>query len=117
ADALIEGFRPGVCERLGLGPDACLKINPRLVYGRVTGWGQDGPLAQAAAHDLNYAALTGVVHAFGREGQPPTVPLNVLGDYAGGSLYLALGILAGIIHARSTGKGQVVDAAIVDGVA
>jgi crotonobetainyl-CoA:carnitine CoA-transferase CaiB-like acyl-CoA transferase len=117
ADALIEGFRPGVTERLGLGPDVCLQRNPRLIYGRVTGWGQDGPLAQAAGHDLNYIALTGALHAIGRKGQPPTPPLNLLGDYAGGSLYLALGILAAMLEARSSGKGQVVDAAMVDGAA
>lgn len=117
ADALIEGFRPGVMERLGLGPDACLARNPRLVYGRVTGWGQDGPLAHTAGHDINYIALTGLLGAIGREGQPPTVPLNVVGDYAGGSLYLAFGLLAGILHARASGQGQVVDAAMVDGVA
>jgi alpha-methylacyl-CoA racemase len=117
ADALIEGFRPGVLERLGLGPDACLARNPKLVYGRVTGWGQDGPLAHAAGHDINYISVTGVLDAIGRRGQPPTIPLNVIGDYAGGSLYLALGILAGVLHARASGKGQVVDAAIVDGVA
>jgi len=117
ADALIEGFRPGVTERLGLGPQECLKRNSRLVYGRVTGWGQEGPLAQSAGHDLNYIAITGVLHAIGREGAPPAIPLNVIGDYAGGSLYLALGILAGILEARTSGKGQVVDAAIVDGVA
>jgi len=117
ADALIEGFRPGVTERLGVGPDDCLRRNPKLVYGRVTGWGQDGPLAQSAGHDLNYIAITGVLNAIGREGAAPTIPLNVIGDYAGGSLYLALGILAGVLEARSSGKGQVVDAAIVDGVA
>jgi alpha-methylacyl-CoA racemase len=117
ADALIEGFRPGVTERLGLGPDVCLHRNPRLVYGRVTGWGQDGPLAQAAGHDLNYIALTGALHAIGRKGAPPTPPLNLLGDYAGGSLYLAFGILAAMLEARSSGKGQVVDAAMVDGAA
>jgi crotonobetainyl-CoA:carnitine CoA-transferase CaiB-like acyl-CoA transferase len=117
ADALIEGFRPGVLERLGLGPDACFARNPKLVYGRVTGWGQDGPLAQSAGHDINYIAVTGVLNAIGRSGQPPSVPLNVVGDYAGGSLYLALGILAGVIEARTSGEGQVVDAAIVDGVA
>lgn len=117
ADALIEGFRPGVTERLGLGPDDCLARNPRLVYGRVTGWGQDGPLAQAAGHDVNYIAVTGVLDAIGRAGQPPTIPLNVIGDYAGGSAYLAMGILAALLEARSSGKGQVVDAAIVDGVA
>jgi crotonobetainyl-CoA:carnitine CoA-transferase CaiB-like acyl-CoA transferase len=117
ADALIEGFRPGVTERLGLGPSACLARNPRLVYGRVTGWGQDGPLAQAAGHDINYIAITGLLHAIGRRGEAPTIPLNVVGDYAGGSMYLALGILAGVLEARTSGKGQVVDAAIVDGVA
>ncbi|MFM0028422.1 CaiB/BaiF CoA-transferase family protein [Paraburkholderia madseniana] len=117
ADALIEGFRPGVMERLGLGPDTCLGRNPRLVYGRVTGWGQDGPLSQVAGHDLNYISITGALHAMGRVGQAPTPPLNVLGDYAGGSLYLAFGLLAGILEARGSGKGQVVDAAMVDGVA
>lgn len=117
ADALIEGFRPGVTERLGLGPQDCLERNPKLVYGRVTGWGQDGPLAHCAGHDLNYIAITGVLNAIGREGGPPTIPLNVIGDYAGGSLYLAMGILAALLEARSSGKGQVVDAAIVDGVA
>jgi crotonobetainyl-CoA:carnitine CoA-transferase CaiB-like acyl-CoA transferase len=117
ADALIEGYRPGVTERLGLGPEQCLKRNPRLVYGRVTGWGQEGPLSHSAAHDLNYIAITGVLNAIGRAGLPPSIPLNVIGDYAGGSLYLAFGILAGILEARSSGQGQVVDAAIVDGVA
>lgn len=117
ADALIEGFRPGVTERLGLGPDDCLARNPRLVYGRMTGWGQDGPLAQYAGHDLNYLALTGILDAIGREGQPPSIPLNLLGDYAGGSLYLALGLLAGILEVKGSGQGQVVDAAIVDGSA
>lgn len=117
ADALIEGFRPGVTERLGVGPEPCLQRNPQLVYGRVTGWGQDGPLAQVAGHDLNYIAITGVLNAIGRKGAPPAIPLNLIGDYAGGSLYLALGILAGILEARTSGEGQVVDAAIVDGVA
>jgi len=117
ADALIEGFRPGVTERLGLGPDACFARNARLVYGRMTGWGQSGPLTAAAGHDLNYIALTGALHAIGRKGQPPTPPINLLGDYAGGSLYLAMGILAAIIEARASGQGQVVDAAIVDGTA
>lgn len=117
ADALIEGFRPGVAERLGLGPDECLARNAKLVYGRMTGWGQDGPLAKAAGHDLNYIAITGALAAIGRKDQPPTPPLNLLGDYAGGSLYLAMGLLAGIIEARQSGKGQVVDAAIVDGTA
>lgn len=117
ADALIEGFRPGVTERLGLGPDVCLRRNPRLIYGRMTGWGQTGPLAPTAGHDLGYIAITGVLNAIGRDGAPPSIPLNLIGDYAGGSLYLALGLLAGIIEARSSGKGQVVDAAIVDGTA
>lgn len=117
SDALIEGFRPGVTERLGLGPDDCLARNPRLVYGRMTGWGQDGPMAQYAGHDLNYLALTGILDAIGREGQPPSIPLNLLGDYAGGSLYLALGLLAGILEAKRSGQGQVIDAAIVDGSA
>jgi crotonobetainyl-CoA:carnitine CoA-transferase CaiB-like acyl-CoA transferase len=117
ADGLIEGFRPGVMERLGLGPEACLARNPRLAYGRMTGWGQTGPLANAAGHDLNYIALTGALDAIGRAGGPPTPPLNLLGDYGGGALYLALGLLAAIMHARSTGRGQVVDAAIVDGTA
>jgi crotonobetainyl-CoA:carnitine CoA-transferase CaiB-like acyl-CoA transferase len=117
ADALIEGFRPGVTERLGLGPDVCLERNPRLAYGRITGWGQDGPLARWAGHDVNYLALTGVLNAIGRAGQPPTIPLNLVGDYAGGSLYLVVGLLAAILEARRSGKGQVVDAAIVDGAA
>ena len=117
ADALIEGFRPGVTERLGLGPEVCLKRNPRLVYGRMTGWGQSGPLAHTAGHDLGYIAITGVLHAIGRQGAPPSIPLNLIGDYAGGSLYLALGILAAMIEARGSGQGQVVDAAIVDGTA
>ena len=117
ADALIEGFRPGVTERLGLGPDACLARNPRLVYGRLTGWGQDGPLSPRAGHDINYLALTGLLDAIGREGQPPTIPLNVVGDYASGSLYMAVGLLAGVLEAGRSGRGQVVDAAIVDGAA
>ena len=114
ADALIEGFRPGVTERLGLGPQACLERNPKLAYGRITGWGQEGPLAQYAGHDLNYIAITGVLNAIGRFGQPPSIPLNLIGDYAGGSMYLAMGLLAAILHARNGGAGQVVDAAIVD---
>ncbi|WP_442598007.1 CaiB/BaiF CoA transferase family protein [Parapusillimonas sp. JC17] len=117
ADALIEGFRPGVTERLGLGPEACFARNPRLVYGRMTGWGQNGPLSQVAGHDLNYIGLTGVLDATGRAGAPPTPPLNLVGDFGGGALYLALGVLAGIIEARRSGIGQVVDAAIVDGAA
>jgi alpha-methylacyl-CoA racemase len=117
ADALIEGFRPGVMERLGLGPETCLARNPRLVYGRMTGWGQEGPLAQAAGHDLNYIALAGVLHSIGRAGAPPTPPLNLVGDFGGGALYLALGVACGIIAAQRSGKGQVVDAAMVDGAA
>jgi len=117
ADALIEGFRPGVTERMGLGPDVCLKRNPRLVYGRMTGWGQHGPLSHTAGHDLGYIAITGVLHAIGRRGAPPAVPLNLIGDYAGGALYLALGILSAVFEARNSGQGQVVDAAIVDGAA
>ena len=117
ADILLEGFRPGVMERLGLGPEAVEVVNPKLVYGRMTGWGQDGPLAQAAGHDLNYIALTGALSAIGREGQPPTPPLNLVGDFGGGSLYLAMGVLAALIEARTSGRGQVVDAAIVDGTA
>jgi alpha-methylacyl-CoA racemase len=117
ADALIEGFRPGVMERLGLGPEPCLARNPRLVYGRMTGWGQEGPLAQAAGHDLNYIALAGVLNSVGRAGAPPTPPLNLVGDFGGGALYLALGIACGIIEAGRSGKGQVVDAAMVDGAA
>jgi alpha-methylacyl-CoA racemase len=115
ADALIEGFRPGVMERLGLGPEVCLRRNPKLAFGRVTGWGQEGPLSQAAGHDLNYIALTGALHAIGRAEQKPTPPLNLVGDYGGGALYLVTGLLAAIISARTTGVGQVVDAAMVDG--
>lgn len=115
ADGLIEGFRPGVMERLGLGPDVCLSRNPRLAYGRVTGWGQQGPLAHAAGHDLNYIALTGALHAIGRAGQKPTPPLNLVGDYGGGALYLVTGLLAALLSARATGQGQVIDAAMVDG--
>src|SRR3954469_9458060 len=117
ADALIEGFRPGVTERLGLGPDACLGRNPRLVYGRMTGWGQDGPLAHAAGHDLNYIALSGVLAHFGRAGAPPTPPLNLVGDYGGGGMFLAFGVVCGVLEARTSGQGQVVDAAMVDGAA
>ncbi|HZG31054.1 MAG TPA: CaiB/BaiF CoA-transferase family protein [Ensifer sp.] len=117
ADGLIEGFRPGVTERLGLGPEECLARNPRLVYGRMTGWGQTGPLAQTAAHDLNYIAITGALAAIGRKDQPPSPPLSLVGDLGGGALYLAFGMLAAMIEARSSGKGQVVDAAISDGTA
>jgi alpha-methylacyl-CoA racemase len=117
ADALLEGFRPGVTERLGLGPDECLKRNPRLVYGRMTGWGQDGPLARAAGHDINYIALTGALRSFSRRGERPVAPLNLVGDFGGGALYLTVGVLAAIVEARTSGKGQVVDAAMVDGAA
>ncbi len=115
ADALIEGFRPGVMERLGLGPDVCLARNSRLVYGRMTGWGQDGPLAQAAGHDINYIALTGALHSIGRKGERPVPPLNLVGDFGGGGLLLAFGMLAGLLERNSSGKGQVIDAAMVDG--
>lgn len=115
-DVLIEGFRPGVMERLGLGPQPCLAANPALVYGRVTGFGQHGPLSQAAGHDLNYIALTGALHAIGRAGQAPVPPMNLLGDYAGGSLFLAFGIVCALLEARRSGIGQVVDAAMIDGV-
>lgn len=117
ADALIEGFRPGVTERLGLGPDLCLKRNPRLVYGRMTGWGQEGPMAHAAGHDINYIALSGALHSIGRRGEAPVPPLNLVGDFGGGALYLALGVVAGILETQKSGKGQVVDAAMVDGAA
>ncbi|MFE5832248.1 CaiB/BaiF CoA transferase family protein [Streptomyces sp. NPDC056508] len=118
ADVLIEGYRPGVAERLGVGPDACLARNPRLVYGRMTGWGQDGPLAPTAGHDIGYIAITGALGMIGPDPEdPPAIPANLLGDYAGGSLYLVIGVLAALQHARAHGEGQVVDAAIVDGTA
>ncbi|MCT9010044.1 CaiB/BaiF CoA transferase family protein [Streptomyces rhizosphaerihabitans] len=117
ADILIEGYRPGVAERLGVGPEACRARNPELVYGRMTGWGQEGPLAHRAGHDIAYIALTGTLGMIGEPGEPPAVPANLLGDYAGGSLYLVVGVLAALQHARATGAGQVVDAAIVDGTA
>ncbi|MFJ9241632.1 CaiB/BaiF CoA transferase family protein [Streptomyces sp. NPDC101776] len=117
ADILIEGNRPGVTERLGVGPEPCHARNPRLVYGRMTGWGQDGPLAERAGHDITYIALTGTLGMIGSPGEPPPAPANLLGDYAGGSLYLVVGVLAALHHARVTGIGQVVDAAIVDGTA
>ncbi len=117
ADVLIEGFRPGVTERLGLGPDDCLAINPRLIYGRVTGWGQQGPLAGAAGHDISYIALTGVLHSIGPKHGPPVPPLNLVGDFAGGALYLAFGLVAALLERVRSGTGQVVDAAMVDGAA
>lgn len=117
ADILIEGFRPGVTEKLGVGPKDCMARNPKLVYGRMTGWGQTGPLAQAAGHDLNYIALSGAVHAMGPADRPPTVPLNLVGDYGGGGMLLALGVVAALYEAQRSGRGQVVDAAITDGAA
>ena len=116
ADGIIEGFRPGVMERLGLGPDVALQRNPRLVYGRMTGWGQTGPYANAAGHDMNYIAITGALHAIGTKDKP-IPPLNLVGDFGGGALYLAFGLMAGIISARETGEGQVIDAAMSDGAA
>jgi alpha-methylacyl-CoA racemase len=117
ADVLIEGFRPGVMERLGLGPDECLQRQPRLIYGRMTGWGQHGPLAQAAGHDINYIAISGALHAIGRAGQPPAVPLNYIGDFGGGAMLLAFGVLAALFESKASGRGQVVDAAMTDGAA
>lgn len=117
SDVITEGFRPGVMERLGLGPDVCLARNPKLVYGRMTGWGQDGPLSQAAGHDINYISITGALNAFGRKGEAPVPPLNLVGDFGGGALYLAMGVLAGVIEAQQSGKGQVVDCAMTDGSA
>ncbi|MFU8852467.1 CaiB/BaiF CoA transferase family protein [Micromonospora sp. SL1-18] len=116
ADALVEGFRPGVTERLGLGPDDCLAVNPGLVYGRMTGWGQDGPLARTAGHDIDYLALTGALHGIGRAGERPVPPMNLLGDFGGGGMMLALGVVAALYAVRAGAPGQVVDAAIVDGV-
>jgi len=117
ADGLIEGFRPGVMERLGLAPRVCLARNPRLVYGRLTGWGQQGPLAHAAGHDLNYVALSGILYHGGHREAPPSIPPTVVGDIGGGAMFMALGLLSGILRARETGQGQVVDAAITDGCA
>ena len=117
ADALVEGFRPGATERMGLGPDICLEINPRLVYGRMTGWGQHGPLAHAAGHELNFTALTGAIDSIGSRGGPPVLPLNLIGDFGGGALYLAFGIACALLETRSSGQGQVIDGAIVDGAA
>lgn len=115
ADVLLEGFRPGVMERLGLGPEACLELNPRLVYARVTGWGQDGPLATTAGHDMNYISVNGALHAIGRAGGPPVPPVNLLGDFAGGTMFTVTGILAALVERGASGRGQVVDAAMVDG--
>lgn len=117
ADGLIEGFRPGVMEKLGLGPDECLVANPRLVYGRMTGWGQSGPMAQAAGHDINYIALSGTLWMIGRKGEPPVPPLNLVGDFGGGGMFLAFGMVCALLEAATSGKGQVVDAAMVDGAA
>ena len=117
ADGLMEGFRPGVAERLGLGPDVCLARNPRLVYGRMTGYGQEGPMAQAAGHDIDYIALSGALEAMGRAGERPLPPLNLVGDFGGGGMLLAYGMVAAILGARTTGQGQVIDAAMVDGAA
>ena len=117
ADALIEGFRPGVMERLGLGPDDCLARNPRLAYGRMTGWGQDGPYAPTAGHDINYIALAGALESFGRAGETPVAPLNLVGDFGGGGMLLAFGLVCAVVEARTSGQGQVVDAAMVDGAA
>lgn len=117
ADVLIEGFRPGVAERLGVGPEDCWAHNPMLVYGRMTGWGQDGPLAQTAGHDINYIAITGALHAIGAAGEPPQIPVNLVGDFGGGGAYLVIGVLAALREAARSGRGQVVDAAIVDGAA
>jgi alpha-methylacyl-CoA racemase len=117
ADALLEGFRPGVMERLGLGPDVCLARNPKLVYGRMTGWGQDGPLAQVAGHDIDYIALAGVLNNFTRAGSKPMPPINLVGDFGGGGVFLAFGIVCGLLEAARSGEGQVVDAAMVDGSA
>ena len=116
ADIVLEGYRPGVMERLGLGPEVALKRNPKIVYGRMTGWGQHGPLAHAAGHDINYVALSGALHAIGTK-ETPVPPLNLVGDFGGGGMYLAFGVMAALSHARATGEGQIVDAAIVDGAA
>jgi alpha-methylacyl-CoA racemase len=117
ADAIFEGFRPGVTERLGVGPDACFAENPRLVYGRMTGWGQTGPLSQAAGHDINYISLSGALSAIGRRGERPVPPLNLVGDFGGGGMMLAFGLVCGILEARASGKGQVIDSSMVEGSA
>ncbi|WP_418152962.1 CaiB/BaiF CoA transferase family protein [Litorimonas sp. RW-G-Af-16] len=116
ADVLFEGLRPGVTERLGVGPEACHAINPKLVYGRMTGWGQTGPWAKQAGHDINYLSITGALEAMGRDGEPPLPPLNFVGDYGGGTMVLVIGIISALLQAQQTGKGEVVDAAIIDGV-
>ncbi|MBL4607537.1 MAG: CoA transferase [Pseudomonadales bacterium] len=115
ADIIFEGFRPGVAERLGVGPEQCMAKNPKIVYGRMTGWGQDGPMANAAGHDINYISLTGALHAIGRKGERPVPPLNLVGDFGGGAMYLAFGLMCALFEAQKSGKGQVVDAAMVDG--
>jgi alpha-methylacyl-CoA racemase len=117
ADVLIEGFRPGVAERLGIGPDTCLARNPRLVYGRMTGWGQTGPLAHSAGHDINYIALSGALHAIGRAGERPLPPLNLVGDFGGGGMFLAFGVMCAVFEAQRSGKGQIVDVSMVEGSA
>ncbi|MBR9909200.1 MAG: CoA transferase [Gammaproteobacteria bacterium] len=117
ADVLLEGFRPGVTEKLGIGPDDCFAVNPALVYGRMTGWGQDGPLAHSAGHDINYISLTGALHAIGVAGQKPVVPLNLVGDFGGGTMFLVTGVLGALLEGKSSGKGQVVDAAMIEGAA
>lgn len=116
SDVLIEGFRPGVMERLKLGPDECMAANPSLIYGRMTGWGQEGPLAKSAGHDINYLALTGYLHAIGKAGEPPVPPLNLVADYGGGTMFLLLGVLSALFERQVSGKGQVIDAAMIDGV-
>jgi len=115
ADGLFEGLRPGVTERLGIGPEDCHCVNPKLVYGRMTGWGQTGPWAKKAGHDINYIGLSGALYAMGKEGEEPPVPLNLIGDYGGGSLFLVAGMLAGLLQAEKTGRGEIVDAAMIDG--
>lgn len=117
ADVIIDPFRPGVCEKLGIGPESCMERNPKLIFARMTGWGQDGPLAHTAGHDINYIALTGALYAMGREGQKPSPPLNLVGDMGGGGMLLATGILAALLETSASGKGQVIDAAMVDGTA
>ena len=117
ADALIEGFRPGVMERLGLGPEVCLARNPRLVFGRMTGWGQEGPLANVVGHDINYIALIGALHSIGRKDEAPVPPLNLVGDFGGGGVFLALGVVGALLETQKSGQGQVIDVAMIDGAA